>query len=576
MLPGRLALFLFAVHTNGLWDQLTPSGASDDTGAVWADVWAPSTKLRGANAKADDLWAKADDLWAASDVPEVVPTDAIKAPTPTATKSQWSDFFGVKDSSKTCSVDAYESMDTVLETFQTCLAPDLGMQQTTTPAVAGAGVSERFQSAVCQHKAGWKDHPYKCCAEYRESKLRYPGFKWGVVLYQSWSLNQAPSSLPNLPSRQMESVLLTATKELPPDAFSALNNYCYTKCIDELDDGTVCAAKFELKGPHRRLNALNYKEVSAQAACFRDDSTALVRVTDSDIINTNNSSVTRVVKKRMAALAAGDEVLVVDEATGVQYFDRVSINLHTRDNTQDHEGVTLHYDGGNQLSVTHTHLLVANGKAVPAHNVKVGDTMTVVKLMTGGSTSNASTVTITHVEPWTGGIINPITHTGRILAGAGASDGISGSTFVLATTTLESPLNVQLTLVSLPSVMKLGSLMFPRQLQDSHIVEAAILTITSATAAIQHAITAAISPVTMPLTNTAVQGVAWAFSVLLFLIVDLAVGTSFVIAQLLSTAVGIASATSLSVAYVSVLHGAKDALEPQHGDHMHAARRQRC
>ena len=218
------------------------------------------------------------------------------------------------------------------------------------------------------------------------------------------------------------------------------------------------------------------------------------------------------------------------------FVDRVSFNLHLHDDDADGDkhGVTIHLQGGASLSVTDEHIVLLSpppttsapscpsvlpepsmtrdvGVAqrrraavallpVPARRLKVGDCMEVVTFgaqhvsnpaiinTDAGSTGSVvSTVEIVRIERWTGGIINPLTHTGFILAASPQKPNsitdkhmpsiAAAAVGVASTTVLESPWNVQQTLLSLPiTFLKVSSWAFPSQFQDSEFIESAILT----------------------------------------------------------------------------------------------------
>jgi hypothetical protein len=208
--------------------------------------------------------------------------------------------------------------------------------------------------------------------------------------------------------------------------------------------------------------------------------------------------------RRMEDLRAGDQVLVMDETAGVVRTDRVSINLHLQDTGAEYGGVTFHHGKG-QLSVTDEHVVILNGLPAPTHSARMGDRLRVVEWCSGGTTdtkgakshvvtiehpqsirctgmTTAVTVTVAGISRWKGGIINPITHSGRILAatatsvvsaaaGQPAGAGAVFAGFTLATTVIDSPGQVQLVVTAAPSFLKLGSLLFPAQFQRSALVE---------------------------------------------------------------------------------------------------------
>ena len=131
----------------------------------------------------------------------------------------------------------------------------------------------------------------------------------------------------------------------------------------------------------------------------------------------------------------------------------------------------------------------------PARLLKAGDRMVLVQASVPVHTHTSQTkpvaglqaLRVTRISHWTGGVINPLTHSGLILAaslpvtpgdsGNGDGDLDLCAGMVATTTVLESPGNVQQTLLSLPvTVLKLASWSFPREFQESTFIEMAILT----------------------------------------------------------------------------------------------------
>lgn len=247
----------------------------------------------------------------------------------------------------------------------------------------------------------------------------------------------------------------------------------------------------------------------------------------------------------MASLVAGDRVLVMDEETGGVRVDRVSVNLHAREpEGAEHDGVALHYrllDGEGEgadrvLELTASHVVFANGVPVAAEAVRVGDTLT-VHVHAASASAGTATAVVTRLGTWRGGITNPLTHTGRILAGSttttSSSTGINagGKTFVAATTVLDSPLQVQLAICWMPNLLKAGSVLFPKQFQASEAVEAAVLAVADATRRLKHALPGA-------------EAATASAAMLLFLVLDVCVGGGFLVSQLLLGALAAAAGSA--------------------------------
>lgn len=112
---------------------------------------------------------------------------------------------------------------------------------------------------------------------------------------------------------------------------------------------------------------------------------------------------------RMEALRAGDHVLSVD-AAGRLHADRVFINAHLDDARATAPFLTLHYRGGS-LSITSGHTAWVEGAGlVSAHALKVGD----------GLRLPSGVRTVERITQTSGGIINPVTVSGYILAASGS------------------------------------------------------------------------------------------------------------------------------------------------------------
>lgn len=267
--------------------------------------------------------------------------------------------------------------------------------------------------------------------------------------------------------------------------------------------------------------------------CFHKDTTVLVPPKQSakgNIPKRGGSLLGRAQVRMMRDLRAGDEVLTADERTGEIRTDRVSLNLHLQDTSVAYAGVTLYHASGH-ISVTLSHMIILNGRPTAARHAKVGDLLQ-VHHVSGAVISLPAlrSARILQVSRWQGGIINPLTDSGRILAGP-----IAGKTnitsFVLATTVLESPHNVQLLVTSMPSLLKLGSRAFPKQLQRSSVVEGAVMAecwATSAFGAVISYLPKGSGLAVIP------EWVAWAASLVLFVLMDIVVGGMFVVLHVLS------------------------------------------
>lgn len=106
---------------------------------------------------------------------------------------------------------------------------------------------------------------------------------------------------------------------------------------------------------------------------------------------------------QMTSLVSGDVVLTSSES-GLA-LDRVVVNQHTRSHAV-HSLLTLHHSSG-YIECTPDHVLLVDGIFVPARHATIGSKLS---LADGGE------ATIERVVASSGGIINPVTTSGTILA----------------------------------------------------------------------------------------------------------------------------------------------------------------
>merc|ERR1719261_1781853 len=492
-----------------------------------------------------------------------------------------------------CQAEQFD-FDAAQTRMQTCIGS--ASADTLNGGVAGSSSGSGSRPGPCESVAEWEAGPYQCCARIPQSQREYFLFRPAVILYRAWALHDATiggawRDMPTeaeIPSTA-EAELETAVRYLPDDSQSVVNGWCANQCAGS----PACrAAGITSYGTGERAHlvpsAADYRERRKLPFCFRrETSTALVvvgteagddRNSTEVVISAQGAStssfsfgfgsgfgfgggagtagrqeVVRVQERKMTSLVAGDRVLVMDEKTGGVRVDRVSVNLHVREPAgQEHDGVALHYqllEGGGEgadhvLELTASHVVFANGVPVAAEAVRVGDTLTVhvhaasASAATTPTSASAGTAmaVVTRLGTWRGGITNPLTHTGRILAGsstaATSSTGIDagGKTFVAATTVLDSPLQVQLGICWMPNLLKAGSVLFPEQFQASEAVEAAVLAVADATRRLKHA---------LPWAEAAAASAA----MLLFLVLDVCVGGGFLVSQLLLGALGAAASS---------------------------------
>jgi hypothetical protein len=308
----------------------------------------------------------------------------------------------------------------------------------------------------------------------------------------------------------------------------------------------------------------------------------------------------------------------MDERSGRVFVDRVSINLHigadsfgrrevqaeagegggeglaeagvrtwTRsaatspDGNGNQDGVTLRHDQG-EVSVTRDHVVLVDGEFVAAGEARVGQMVEILVPAAIGGVFMKTEARIQEIAEWKAGVVSPLTHSGRILAGGlwqrhrraqmqqrrsatvtdigsdgtAAQGGADAFSFTLVSTALSSPANVQLLLITMPSAMKLASVLFPAQVQRSFVVEQASLVVGCLTNRMYAAVTGlaqstplwaarlrssaessdsdstgSAGSIGLAIHSTAVtaaEAIALAISLVLFVILDLCVGWPFV------------------------------------------------
>jgi len=272
--------------------------------------------------------------------------------------------------------------------------------------------------------------------------------------------------------------------------------------------------------------------------------------------------------RRMDSLRAGDSVLVSNPATGQIYVDRVLFNLHLEDRSgfngytfrlSLHAGagcttgsgpgcalaVTDDTDADTELSVTADHVMLLAPphpeqistaslprlptRRLPAHAVKLGDTMVVVHSGSSSARPQRKLATVMAIDPWEGGRINPMTHTGHILAAGSANANINASSpFVLATTVCDSPAQVLMTMTTMPSLLKLGSILFPRQLQAWSTLDRIISAIAAVSQISKMALDSFLLEVS-PWAHGFLSAAYWTLSLAVFIAIDVVIGGAFLL-----------------------------------------------
>jgi len=161
-------------------------------------------------------------------------------------------------------------------------------------------------------------------------------------------------------------------------------------------------------------------ETTADNPCFERETTTACRVTDPQAspllayrhcFGEGAASATSAVAERvlMSALSAGD--LVLD---GEAAITRVVVNQHVPPGKLANM-VTIHDSAGPVLTVTPDHVILVDGKFGPARDASPGAVL-----------SSGRAVTSSHTS--LGGIINPLTATGTILAAHGLGEPVIAST----------------------------------------------------------------------------------------------------------------------------------------------------
>jgi hypothetical protein len=100
-------------------------------------------------------------------------------------------------------------------------------------------------------------------------------------------------------------------------------------------------------------------------------------------------------------------------------------------------------------------------------------------------------------------------------------------------------MNVQYDLVAMPSFLKLGSMISPQQFQASEMAEKAILSLCTATHVLEMALREARRLGSPDWVVFALGQLGWAASVLMFLVVDLLVGVTFILGQCIPSTIGL-------------------------------------
>jgi len=154
--------------------------------------------------------------------------------------------------------------------------------------------------------------------------------------------------------------------------------------------------------------------------CFSREVSTACRLSDSKISPTSaydqcfgTAEETTASKVLMTELRAGDHVLTADTVSGAMLATRVIVNQHVVQPAGIlSELLTVHYAKGS-IALTPDHVISINGQMASAKTITPGSTLAMPNA--DGGFSN---VVVEAVTKSTGGIINPLTTTGTILAAA--------------------------------------------------------------------------------------------------------------------------------------------------------------
>eukprot|EP00928_Gymnodinium_smaydae_P058073 TRINITY_DN4128_c0_g1_i2.p1 TRINITY_DN4128_c0_g1~~TRINITY_DN4128_c0_g1_i2.p1 ORF type:complete len:492 (+),score=78.23 TRINITY_DN4128_c0_g1_i2:80-1555(+) len=202
---------------------------------------------------------------------------------------------------------------------------------------------------------------------------------------------------------------------------------------------------------------------------------------------------------KLDELRTGDYVLSAMNPNGEIFADRVWKNLHLHEFSAPHEMLEIRHERGS-LVVSPNHILYVNGTLRAAHAVRPGSVLHFSDAsfdVSGGqgtrgdlgvrtdATCGKETVVL-QVNRVLDALINPLTHSGRLLVGARAHARLGRALeiseidaylreMVLSTTVIESPWNTLLAAAQLPRLGKLFSYALPDALHKSKLADDAIL-----------------------------------------------------------------------------------------------------
>jgi len=152
------------------------------------------------------------------------------------------------------------------------------------------------------------------------------------------------------------------------------------------------------------------REVST-ACRMSDSATSAQSAYDQCFGDATEATASRVL---MTELRAGDHVLTADPASGEPVATRIVVNQHIKPNNVISELLTVHHADGS-IAVTPDHVVSVDGEFASASTIAPGSTLAMPT-----AEGHLRRVAVEAVTKSTGGIINPLTASGTILA---ATDG---------------------------------------------------------------------------------------------------------------------------------------------------------
>jgi len=175
----------------------------------------------------------------------------------------------------------------------------------------------------------------------------------------------------------------------------------------------VLGAQVNLGSMSYRCSILPCFSREVSTACLMSDLTAPAQSAYDQCFGdaTETTGASRVL---MTELRAGDHVLTVDPASGEPVATRIVVNQHIKPSNVVSEVLTVHHADGS-IAVTPDHVVSVDGEFASANTIAPGSTLAMPT-----AEGHLRRVAVEAVTKSTGGIINPLTASGTILA---ATDG---------------------------------------------------------------------------------------------------------------------------------------------------------